>query len=48
MAIELVTKYSPYVDELFAAESKKSLLTNNDFDWTGRIQSKCIRLEHLP
>ena len=35
MAIELVTKYLPYVDELFAAESKKSLLTNNDFDWTG-------------
>lgn len=27
MAIELVTKYLPYVDELFKAESKKSLLT---------------------
>lgn len=35
MAIELVTKYLPYVDELFAAESKKSLLTNNEFSWTG-------------
>ena len=34
MAIELVTKYLPYVDELFKAESKKSLLTNDDFDWT--------------
>ena len=30
MAIELVTKYLPYVDELFTTESKKSLLTNND------------------
>lgn len=35
MAIELTTKFLPYVDEQFAAESKKSLLTNNDFDWTG-------------
>ena len=35
MAIDLVTKYLPYVDELFAKESKKDLLTNNDFEWTG-------------
>ena len=35
MAIDLVTKFAPYTDEQFAAESKKSLLTNNDFDWTG-------------
>lgn len=35
MAIELVTKYLPYVDEIFYTESKKSLLTNQDFDWTG-------------
>lgn len=35
MAIELVTKFLPYVDEMFATESKKSILTNNDFDWTG-------------
>lgn len=35
MAIELVSKFLPYVDEMFATESKKSLLTNNDFDWTG-------------
>lgn len=35
MAINLTTKFLPYTDELFAAESKKSLLTNNDFDWTG-------------
>jgi hypothetical protein len=35
MAIELATKYLPYVDEIFKAESKKVLLTNDDFDWTG-------------
>ena len=35
MAIELATKFQPYVDEKFSTESKKSLLTNNDFDWTG-------------
>lgn len=35
LAIELVTKYLPYVDEIFTTESKKSLLTNQDFDWTG-------------
>lgn len=35
MAINLTTKFLPYTDELFATESKKSLLTNNDFDWTG-------------
>lgn len=35
MSIELVKKYSPKVDELFKAESKLSLLTNTDFDWSG-------------
>ncbi|MEG1426602.1 MAG: hypothetical protein RSC76_02815 [Oscillospiraceae bacterium] len=35
MAINLVTKFFPYVDEMFTAESKKSILTNNDFDWSG-------------
>lgn len=35
MAINLVTKFLPYVDEIFTTESKKSLLTNNDFEWTG-------------
>ena len=44
MAIELVTKYLPYVDELFAAESKKSLLTNNDFDWTGAHTIKVYKI----
>lgn len=35
MAVELVTKYLPYVDELFSQESKKSLLTNQDFNFAG-------------
>lgn len=35
MSVELVTKYAPHTDELFKAESKISLLTNTDFDWTG-------------
>ncbi len=35
MSIELVKKFAPYTDELFKAESKISLLTNTDFDWSG-------------
>lgn len=35
MSIELTNKYAPYTDELFKAESKTSLVTNTDFDWTG-------------
>lgn len=35
MAVNLVTKFQPYVDEMFTTESKKSLLTNQDFNWTG-------------
>lgn len=35
MSIELIKKYSPKVDEAFAAESKLSLLTNTNYDWTG-------------
>ena len=35
MSISLATKFAPYTDELFKAESKTSLLTNTDFDWSG-------------
>lgn len=35
MSVELTTIYAPKTDELFAAESKISLLTNTDYDWTG-------------
>lgn len=44
MAIELVTRYLPYVDELFSKESKKSLLTNQDFDWTGAHTVKVYKI----
>lgn len=33
--IELATKFLPYTDEQFSTESKKSLLTNQDFSWSG-------------
>lgn len=35
MSTELTMKYAPHTDELFKAESKLTLLTNTDFDWTG-------------
>ena len=44
MAINLVTKFLPYVDEVFATESKKSLLTNQDFDWTGAHTVKVYKV----
>ena len=44
MAIELATKFLPYVDEQFSTESKKSLLTNTDFDWTGAHTVKVYRI----
>ena len=44
MAIELTTKFQPYVDEQFTAESKKHLLTNQDFDWTGAHTIKVYKI----
>ena len=44
MSIELVKKYAPKVDELFAAESKISLLTNSDYDWTGAHAVKIYKV----
>lgn len=44
MAIQLATKFEPYVDEKFTAESKKSLLTNTDFDWTGAHTIKVYKV----
>lgn len=44
MAIQLATKFEPYVDEKFTSESKKSLLTNNDFDWTGAHTIKVYKV----
>lgn len=44
MAIQLVTKFLPYVDEQFSTESKKSLLTNHDFEWTGAHTIKVYKV----
>lgn len=44
MAIDLVTKFLPYVDEAFSTESKKSLLTNNEFSWTGAHTVKVYKV----
>lgn len=48
MSIELTTKYAPQTDELFKAESKISLLTNTDFDWTGAHAIKLYKLSTAP
>lgn len=44
MAIDLVTKFAPYTDEQFSTESRKSLLTNQDFDWTGAHTIKVYKV----
>lgn len=44
MAIDLVTKFAPYVDEKFTNESKKSILTNNDFSWDGAHSIKLYKV----
>ena len=44
MAINLVEKFLPYVDEQFKNESKKSLLTNTDFSWTGAHTVKVYKI----
>ena len=42
--MELVEKYLPYVDEQFTAESKKGLLTNNDFSFSGAKTVKIYKI----
>lgn len=44
MAIDLVTEFLPYVDEQFSTESKKSLLTNKNFEWTGAHTIKVYKV----
>lgn len=44
MAIELATKYLPYVDEQFSTESKLSMLTNQDFKWDGAHTVKVYKI----
>lgn len=42
--INLVTKFLPYVDEVFTTESKISLMTNRDFDWSGAHTVKVYKI----
>lgn len=42
--INLATAFLPLVDEKFTSESKKSLLTNNDFDWNGAHTVKVYKV----
>lgn len=44
MAIELVEKYLPYVDEQFTEESKKEYLTNTDFSFSGAKTVKVYKI----
>ena len=48
MAIDLVTKFQPYVDEAFTAGSKASMLTNKDFDWSGAHTIKIHKVNTVP
>lgn len=45
MAINLVTKFSPLVDERFEVESKSSLVTNKDYDFIGTKSLKIYSVE---
>lgn len=44
MAIDLTTKFQPHTDEQFKAESKRTLLTNQDFDWDGAHTIKVYKV----
>lgn len=44
MAIDLVTKFQPYVDEQFTTQSKLSVLTNKDYSWTGAHTIKVYKI----
>ena len=44
MAIALATKFQPYTDEQFKNESKLTLVTNQDFDWTGAHTVKVYKV----
>lgn len=48
MAIELVSQYLPYVDEIFTTESKKALLTNDAFTWDGAHTVKVYKVGTAP
>lgn len=48
MAINLVTKFAPYVDEMFSSESRINLLTNQQFEWTGAHSVKVYKVTTAP
>lgn len=48
MAIDLVSKFLPYVDEMFSTESKKSILTNTDYSWAGAHTVKVYKVNTSP
>ena len=48
MAIELATKYLPYVDEVMKEASMISLITNNDFEFTGAKKIKVYKMGTAP
>ena len=48
MAIELATQFLGAVDELFSTESRKSLLTNQDYSWSGAHSIKVYSVSTAP
>ena len=44
MGRDLVTKYLPYVDEIFATESKHRLFTNRNYSWDGAHSVKIYKI----
>lgn len=42
--IDLTTKFQPHTDEQFKAESKRTLLTNDDFKWEGAHAIKVYKV----
>lgn len=43
-AIDLTTKFQPHTDEQFKAESKRNLLTNDDYKWDGANAIKVYKV----
>ena len=48
MAIDLTEKFIPYTDEIFKNESKRSLLTCDDFSWSGAKTVKIYKITSAP
>lgn len=48
MAIQLATQFLSYVDEKFSTESKISIITNQDFNWTGAHTVKVYKITTAP